>query len=192
MSTRIVLLLAIAAASAGGCMAPLAAGHRGGTGGGTIAEQSADRRFVEQAARDGLAEVKLGELAAGKASDPRVKSLARAMLDDFRQIDDQLRRLAAAKGIALPADLDARQRWDYEALDRLCCYEFNRYYTNMMADYLVKEVRRFRHARQGVADPDIRRFAALNVPVLRDQRERAQALVPYFGHGRTDGGDTPQ
>jgi len=181
--TILSFAIAAAAASTVGATPAAAAADPGAAG---------DRRFLEQAAREGLAEVKLGELAAGKAEDPRVKTLARAMLDDFRKLNDELRQLAAAKGIALPADLDKQEAFDYGALARLCCYEFNRYYVNMMAEYHIRDVRHFRSEAKHTADPDLRRFADANLRVLKDHREKAQTLVPYFGHGRTDGGDAPQ
>jgi len=180
-------LAGIAAAWTAGCIAPWTYG--GARGGAT-----ADQRFLAQAAREGMTEVKLGELAADHSADPRVKSLARQMLDDFARTNEQLRQLAAAKGVALPAGLDQREEWDYRALARLAGgdYEFNRYYVNMMAEYHVADVRYFRWAAKHTADPDIRRFAAANLRVLKDHREMAQTLVPQFGIGRTWGGDSPQ
>ena len=186
MRTLVTALLGVAAAAAAGCsLAPLLTGAgRGGP--------EADQRFLERAAHEGLAEVQLGELAVGKTSDPRVRSLARAVRDDFKQTNAQLHELAAAKGITLPAGLDGQEQRDYRALDRLCCSDFNRYYVNMMAEYHVKDVRRFRGELRRTADPEIRRFAAANLRVLKDHREQAQTLVPYFGLGRTYGGDVAQ
>ncbi|HEY6324294.1 MAG TPA: DUF4142 domain-containing protein [Thermoanaerobaculia bacterium] len=185
MRTIVTWLLGIAAAAAAGCsLSPLFTGTRGGP--------EADQRFLESAAHEGLAEVQLGELAAGKTSDPRVKSLARAVRDDFKQTNAELHELAAAKGITLPAGLDGQEQRDYRDLARLCCSDFNRYYVNMMAEYHVNDVRRFRSELRHTADPELRRFAAANLRVLKDHREQAQTLVPYFGLGRTYGGDVAQ
>jgi putative membrane protein len=186
MRTLVTMLLGIAAAAAAGCsLAPLlgGAGHGG---------PEADQAFLESAAHEGLAEVRLGELAVDKTSDARVKTLARAVRDDFEQTNAELHALAAAKGIALPAGLDGQEQRDYRDLARLCCSDFNRYYVNMMAEYHVRDVRRFRSELRHTADPELRRFAAANLRLLKDHREQAQTLMPYFGLGRTYGGDVAQ
>jgi putative membrane protein len=183
MTRSLALGIALAAALATGCASLWAGGPN---------DPAADRHFVEEAAREWQAEVKLGELAVDRAEDPRVKELARTILDDFKASEDPLRQLAAAKGIALPAQLDGQRDWDYRALARLHQYAFHRYYVNMMADYHVRDVRRFRHEVKHAADPELRRFAAANLKMLKDHREKAQVLMPQFGLSRTEGGDVPQ
>lgn len=187
ITISLISLAAAALATAGCVAAPRTGPAAPGSG-----DAAADRAFVERAAREGLAEVKLGELAADQAQDPRVKALARGILDDYKQTNGQLQALAAAKGIPLPAEIDHQEAWDYRQLARLCCYEFNRYYVNMMADYHIADVRRFRREAARTADPELRRFAAANLRLMKDHRNQAQLLVPWFGHGRTDGGDAPQ
>jgi putative membrane protein len=156
------------------------------------AHPTGDEDFLDRAARDGLAEVQLARFAADKATDPRVKDLARDMLADFEQSNAHLRQLAAGKGLSLPQDLDRAEKWDYRSLARLSGADLHRYYVNMVAEYHVKEVRQFRREVGRTTDPEIHRFAAATLAVLKAGREKAQGLVPLFGNGRTFGGDTPQ
>jgi putative membrane protein len=151
-----------------------------------------DEKFLDRAARDGLAEVRLARLAADRATDPRVQDLAQAMLADFAASNELLGRVAATLGLPLPQDLDRAESWDYKALARLHGDDLHRYYVNMMAEYHVKEVRLFRREVGRAADSPLRRFAAATLPALKAGREKAQRLVPFWGYGRTYGGDTPQ
>ncbi len=159
---------------------------------GAPAHPAPDVTFVDRAARDGLTEVRLARLAADRATDPKVKDLAQTMLADFETSNEQLRKVAAGLGLALPQDLDRAERWDYTALARLQGNDLHRYYVNMVAEYHVKEVRLFRREAGRGEDATIRRFAAATLPALKAGREKAQGLIPYWGYGRTYGGDTPQ
>jgi putative membrane protein len=152
-----------------------------------------DQAFLATAAAAGLAEVKFAELAAGRSQNHQVQDLAHTLLADFAATNQALDQVAAARGLPLPADLDSTGRRDYRALDRLSEHrDFDRYYVNLVAEYHVHAVRRFRGELRHTADPDLRRFAAATLRVLERDRDLAQGLVPNFGHGRTYGGDTPQ
>ncbi|HYF19484.1 MAG TPA: DUF4142 domain-containing protein, partial [Ramlibacter sp.] len=63
----------------------------------------ADRRFVLEAAGSGMFEVQAAQLAASKASDPAVKSFAGMLIDHHTKANDELTKLANAKGVELPA-----------------------------------------------------------------------------------------
>ena len=153
---------------------------------------SQDEKFIDRVARDGLTEVRLARLAADRATDPRVKDLAQSMLADFETSNDRLSKVAASLGLSLPQDLDWAERWDYKSLARLHGDDLHRYYVNMVAEYHVKEVRLFRREIGSAADPAVRQFAVATLPVLKAGRETAQKLIPFWGYGRTYGGDTPQ
>jgi putative membrane protein len=61
-----------------------------------------DQRFVREAAEGGMAEVALGRLALERASSDEVKKFAQRLLDDHSRANQELARLARAKGVALP------------------------------------------------------------------------------------------
>ena len=71
---------------------------------------AAERRFLEKAARDGMAEVQLGQLAQQRAQDTQVKDFGRRMVNDHGKANDQLKSLASTKGVTLPADLDSSHK----------------------------------------------------------------------------------
>ena len=62
----------------------------------------ADAAFLKQAARNGLAEVEGSKLAVGKASNTQVKGFAQQMVDDHGKAHEELKALAATKGVELP------------------------------------------------------------------------------------------
>ncbi|PZU42091.1 MAG: DUF4142 domain-containing protein, partial [Acidovorax sp.] len=64
-----------------------------------------DREFLTQAAAGGLYEVQAGKLAQNRATANEVKSFGAMLVKDHTAANDELRALAARKGVALPTTL---------------------------------------------------------------------------------------
>src|SRR5262245_37809352 len=91
-----------------------------------------DQRFVTTVARDGIAEVELGKLAADKASSPEVKQFAQRMVDDHSKANDELKSLAQTKGITLPSAIASKEKSLENRLSKLSGPAFDRAYLNAM------------------------------------------------------------
>ena len=61
-----------------------------------------DRKFVEEAAQGGMAEVELGKLAEQHATSDQVKQFGRKMATDHQKANEQLKKIAAAKAASDP------------------------------------------------------------------------------------------
>lgn len=70
---------------------------------------SADRRFVNEAAEGGMAEVMHGRLAVERASNDEVKNFAQQMIDDHTKANQELMQLATTRGITLSNGVMAHQ-----------------------------------------------------------------------------------
>ena len=67
-----------------------------------------DYKFAHEAAHGGMLEVKLGELAKQKTSNPTVQQFADEMVTDHNKVDDQQKQLATQKGATLPTQLNRK------------------------------------------------------------------------------------
>src|SRR5207248_985091 len=74
--------------------------------GQAVKANSKDQQFVQHAARDGLAEVQLGQMAAERASNPEVQRFGQRMVTDHTKANQELMTLAQSKNIAIPMDID--------------------------------------------------------------------------------------
>src|SRR5881296_3483017 len=71
---------------------------------------------VMNAARDNLAEVQLGKLAAERAASDEVKKFAERMVTDHQKAYDELKQIADSKGLKVPTEPDSRTKKEYDRL----------------------------------------------------------------------------
>ncbi len=135
----------------------------------------ADHTFVTKAAEGGMAEVKLGNLAKDKASDPAVKSFGQQMVDDHSKANDELKQLASSKGITLPSDVNAKQKAEYDRLSKLEGAAFDRAYMNLMVSDHRTDVSEFRRESEHGMDPDVKAWAGKTLPTLEHHLQMAES-----------------
>src|SRR6476660_4993049 len=112
--------------------------------GSSSANASADHTFVMQAAKGGLAEVQLGQLAADKASSDEVKKFGQRMADDHSKANDELKTLAQSKNITLPSEIGPEEKALRDRLMKLSGPAFDQAYMKAMVSDHVKDVNEFK------------------------------------------------
>jgi len=177
-----LVLLAPAAVLAQGASAPAAAPAASAS-----ALPRADRDFIIQAAGDGLAEVELGKLAQQKGASDAVKSFGSKMFDDHSKANEELRRIASAKGVTLPAAPGKKHQKDIEKLGKATGADFDRDYArHMVADH-KKAVALFEKQAKGGGDAELKAFAAKTLPTLQQHLEHAAQLEKTVKNGKKAG-----
>lgn len=134
-----------------------------------------DRKFMEEAAHGGLAEVEHGKLAAQRASHPQVKEFAQRMVQDHVKANDELKTIAAARGITPPATLDRKHQRRMEKLRRLGGAEFDRAYMQQMVDDHKETVSLFEKQAKAGKDGDLKSFAIKTLPALNEHLTLARS-----------------
>lgn len=135
-----------------------------------------DRKFLAAAAQGGQAEVELGKLAAEKASDPGVKAFGQHMVDDHSRANDELKKLAASKGFAVPSAIGAQDASLKKKLSGLSGAAFDRAYVDAMLKDHKHDVAEFEKQATGARDADVAAFASKTLPTLREHLSRVEEL----------------
>ncbi|MFP5406586.1 MAG: DUF4142 domain-containing protein [Gammaproteobacteria bacterium] len=136
---------------------------------------SADHKFIEKAARGGMAEVEMGRLAQQKATNEQVKQFGARMVADHSKANDELKQIAASKGVQVPTSLDKKHKKTMDELQKLSGAEFDRQYMkHMVADH-KEDVSEFQKEAKSGKDEDIKAFAAKTLPVLQDHLKMAES-----------------
>jgi putative membrane protein len=140
----------------------------------TVNLSRGDRKFIEEAAQGGMAEVELGKLAQQKAASDQVKQFGKKMADDHQKANEQLKTLASKKGMTLPADMTSSDRREYDKLQKKSGAEFDREYMKEMVSDHKKDVKDFESAAKKADDADIKSFASTTLPTLQQHLDLAQ------------------
>lgn len=144
------------------------------TAASTLSED--DKEFATKAAQGNMSEVSLGSMAAQKGTSPDVKAFGNRMVNDHGKALDELKQLAANKGITLPADVDTGQKATADKLSKYSGKQFDKAYADTMADDHEKDVKEFDKASKNAQDPDLKAWAAKTLPVIQDHFKMAQAM----------------
>lgn len=136
--------------------------------------QNEDTEFMNEAASGGMMEVELGQLAANKAVSADVKKFAKMMVDDHTKANNELKSLAAQKGITLPAMLMEKHQKMVNDLTAKTGKEFDKEYMNMMVDDHKEDIDAFEKAADKGNDADVKAFAAKTLPTLKHHLEMAE------------------
>lgn len=138
-------------------------------------------KFFEKAAIGGMTEVKLGELAAQKASSPAVKQFGETMVKDHGAANKELQQLAQQHRVKLPTALDREHQKTYDKLAKLSGSQFDREYMSYMVNDHKEDIELFeKQARKGDA-ADVKAFAEKTLPTLQEHLKMAQQAQAESG-----------
>jgi putative membrane protein len=122
-------------------------------------------------------EVQIAQLAASKAQDANVKSFASMLVDHHTAANNELVKIANAKGVELPAAPKRALRRDIEKLGKKNGAEFDRdFVRDVGIKAHEKDIKLFQKARKDVKDPDLKAFVEKTLPVLQEHLVMAQKL----------------
>jgi putative membrane protein len=145
--------------------------------------KSVDTHFAIKAAQGGMAEVKLGQLAADKASSPDVKAFGQHMMDDHTKANDQLKSIAQGEGITLPGDVNQKQQATYDRLSKLSGADFDKQYVKSMVMDHEEDVKDFRKEANSGKDEKIKSFASQTLPTLQQHLDKIKGIQSKMGSG---------
>jgi len=129
-------------------------------------EPLSDKQFIINAAQGGMTEVELGKLAQEKASSSDVKQFGSRMIADHSKADDELKAVAAKKGITVPETLDSKHQAMVDHFSHLSGSAFDHAYVHAMVRDHEKDVAEFREASTEARDPDVKNFADNTLKVI--------------------------
>ena len=135
-----------------------------------------DRKFVEEAAAGGMAEVAMGNVAQQKAGNDAVKQFGSRMVTDHTKANDELKSIASNKGIELPSSPTKGQQRDIEKMGKKSGADFDKDYMKHMVSDHKKDVKEFQKEAKSGKDPELQAFAQKTLPILQEHLQQAQTV----------------
>lgn len=159
-----------------GCWAVLGHQETSLVSSGTQAAMT-DQTFAKEAARGGLAEVKLGKLAGDNGASEAVKAFGTRMVAEHTKAGDQLKDAAALEHITLPSDLSPKDLATLDRLSKLSGADFDRAYAEDMVKDHQQDLRDFQREANNGNDAVIKAFATQTVPMIQQHLAQAKEML---------------
>jgi putative membrane protein len=133
-----------------------------------------DRTFIQDAAKGGMLEVHMGQLASERAANPAVKSYGQRLVTDHAKANEELTSLASKKNVTLPPD-DAQMATSLP-IGQKSGADFDREFTKTAVEDHKKDIAMFEKEANSGGDPDVKDWANKTLPTLRAHLSDAEAL----------------
>ncbi|MBB6242607.1 DUF4142 domain-containing protein [Rhodanobacter sp. MP1X3] len=147
------------------------------TGGGKGGLSAADTVFIENAAKDGMAEVQMGQMAISKSSDDQVKQLAQHIVDDHTKANVALKTLAESKKVSFPSNTANDAQKQSDGLKATKGTSFDQAWSKAMVKDHQDAIKMFTDEGKQTKDTDIQQFVKTTLPTLKSHLESAQKLA---------------
>src|SRR5438874_12166463 len=121
-----------------------------------------DKTFMKKAAKGGMMEVAMGNLAAQNGQSDDVKSFGKRMVTDHSKANNELKSIAQQKGIKLPTK-ERTEKWSSDKA----------YMTMMVKDH-EKDLAEFQAEAKDGSDPDVKNFADKTAKVVQEHLDLAK------------------
>jgi putative membrane protein len=157
----------------------------------SVSAQAPDeQKFLTDAIRGNIAEVKVGELAQQRGQAKEVREFGEMLSKDHSKSLQQSKDLAKKMGVAAPTEPTAQQQQTYEALSKLSGTEFDTTFLSQMVREHQEEIAKFSTQAQSGSKSEVAEFAEQTLPTLRMHLEHAQSaqkeLTSSTRHGAGD------
>jgi putative membrane protein len=106
-----------------------------------------DKTFMKKAAKGGMMEVAMGNLAEQNGQSEDVKSFGKRMVTDHSKANDELKSIASQKGVQLPSK-EPTTKWSSDKA----------YMDAMVKDH-EKDLTEFQEEAKTGSGPDVKKFA---------------------------------
>jgi putative membrane protein len=136
-----------------------------------------DQKLLKDMAMANMAEVETGKLALQKSQSDQVKSFAQQMVDDHGKGLEEVKKVAAAKNVTLPTELDSKHKAMARKLEGLSGDKFDRAYMDQAgvkahhaAHTLVAK------AESSAKDGEVKALAVKLQPTIQQHMGNAEQL----------------
>ena len=136
-----------------------------------------DRQYAQAMAARGIMEIRLGQVALDKTERPEVKAVAQRMIKDYLNWNDGMSKAATKLKIALPADIDSKQKAEFDKVSALSGAAFDQAYLREVIRLQTKALSMSHHEADEASVSGFRHFAGVVVWNLQDQIEMAHRAL---------------
>jgi len=121
-----------------------------------------DKTFMKKAAKGGMMEVAIGNLASQNGQSDDVKSFGKKMVAEHGKAGDELKSIASQKGVTLPSK-EPTLKWSSDKA-----------YMDMMVKDHEKDLAEFQEEAKSGGDQDVKKFAEDTAKMVQEHLDLAK------------------
>ena len=149
----------------------------------TSGEKNSDSKYMMMAATSDMNDIGLSQQALSKSTNEDVKKLAQMMIDDHTKSSEELKPIAASKGVVLPTEMDSKHKSAMEKMSSMSGMEFDMAYVKMMVKDHEKAVALHQKEASSGKDAEAKAFAAKTLPVVQMHLDMSRKLMSSMNTG---------
>jgi putative membrane protein len=134
---------------------------------GLTGRQMADKEFLRTATTEGIADVKLGQLASQKGS-PDIKAFAQKIVADHEAMNKDLAKVADSLGVMLPGKMSKDDQAEYDKLNGLSGKNFDTEYLTFILKAHWTKLHDFYMEASVANDPGLATEVVKDMHVMHD------------------------
>jgi len=133
-------------------------------------------KFLTDAIRGNIAEVKMGELAQQRGKSKSVRDYGDTLVADHTAGLQKASALAKTLGVLPPTEASADAIKKHEAMSKLSGEEFDRAFASHMVAGHEQEIAKYKEQTNDGGNPDVAALAKATLPTLERHLVMAQAI----------------
>jgi putative membrane protein len=145
------------------------------------AVDSSDKSFLQDAYKDGLAEVDSAQMAERKTANPDVKAFAEKLATDHTAANTKLKALAETKKVSTANEPSTMAKAKSKMLDGKTGADFDKAYIDATVTDHKKDIAAFEKAANEAKDQDVKNFANQTLPTLKEHLTAAESIQGKIG-----------
>ena len=140
-----------------------------------------DKTFLKDSAQDGMAEVKLAQLALRTSKDPTVMTFAKKMIEDHQKMMNEAKPVAMKAGITPSDSMSMEADAEYLKLKALNGATFDKSYMQAMVSDHHKDLEAAKDEHEKTQNEDMRRLSARAQELIASHTEMADRIAAKMG-----------
>lgn len=135
-----------------------------------------DRKFITEAAQGGLLEVFVGKLTEQKTQNAEIKRLGGMLVKDHGKANEELRKLAEARGVTVPMESDRKHADVFHKIATEEGEKFDRAFVSELDKAHREDIALFEKEASEGTDPELKAFASKTLPTLQAHESHIKAV----------------
>jgi len=141
-----------------------------------------DQKFLNYAAEDNQAEIRLCLVAEKRAANPALKAFARLMVDDHAEVESRLAALGNELQVNLSDDVGKEGQETLSRLKPLGGQEFEQEFMQAQIKDHSDDIEKYSDERSKTQNGRIRQFVSETIPILQQHLALARAVDAQVGN----------